>query len=208
MQGTHINLTVYDRDLNEPQNDLLIEVQENLTVGDIQLGVETTPKTYMGSIGYSNITLSFYVTCAENWYGPYCNIFSQDYTCDLPVPCHDNCVGVVCTGKKFKKVTVVDKRSTMFIQHLCFKLQCFNPVEKLWNKLYTGFTLVYQHTALNPMSNCVQLLWNRNCNTWWCIVQLLWNRITTLDELGRVGVAASYVWPCPPRSTPNALKYM
>ena len=74
MQGAHINLIVFDRDLNEPQNDLLNEVQVNLTVKDIQLGVETLPKTYTGPMGYSNITLSFYVTCAENWYGPYCNI--------------------------------------------------------------------------------------------------------------------------------------
>ena len=96
MQGAHINLTVFDRDLNEYQNDLLNEVQVNLTVHNIQLGVETLPKTYTGPMGYSNITLSFYVTCAENWYGPYCNIFSQDFACDLPVPCHDNCVGVVC----------------------------------------------------------------------------------------------------------------
>ena len=100
MQGAHINLTVYDRDLNKPQNDLLSKVQVNLTVNNTQLGVETAPKTYTGPMGYSNITLSFYVTCAENWYGPYCNIFHQDYTCDLPVPCHDNCVGVVCGGNR------------------------------------------------------------------------------------------------------------
>jgi hypothetical protein len=96
MQGAQINLTVFDRDLNQPQNDLLNEVEVNLTVEDIQLGVETLSRTYTGPMGFSNITLSFYVTCAENWYGPYCNIFSQDFACDLPVPCHDNCVGVVC----------------------------------------------------------------------------------------------------------------
>ena len=96
LQGVNVDLTAYDRDINEPQNDLLNEVHVNLTVDNIQLGLETATAAYTGPMGYSNVTLSFYVTCAENWYGPYCNIFCQDCVCDLPVPCHDNCVGVVC----------------------------------------------------------------------------------------------------------------
>ena len=50
-------------------------------------------------MGQSNITISFSVVCAEYWYGQYCNFWcSQDKNCecDLSVPCHNNCLGVVC----------------------------------------------------------------------------------------------------------------
>ena len=54
-------------------------------------------------MGYSNITLSFLVTCAEYWYGPDCNRWCQESTCmcDLPVPCHDNCLGVACGENRY-----------------------------------------------------------------------------------------------------------
>ena len=90
-------MTVYDRDDNH-RDDKLHEIEVDLRVGSTELGTETAPITYTSQMGFSNITLSFYVTCAENWYGPYCNIFCQrkDCLCDLPVPCHDNCMGVIC----------------------------------------------------------------------------------------------------------------
>ena len=77
---------------------MVVEARTNLTIGNIQLGVETAPVTYTGPFSGTNLTVSFVITCAEYWYGPDCNYWCQDddCTCDLPVPCHDNCVGVVC----------------------------------------------------------------------------------------------------------------
>ena len=91
-------MTAYDRDIDGNDDDQLQEVEVDLRVEDTQLGVETPLTTYTGPMGYSNITLSFHVTCAENWYGPYCDRFCQerDCMCDLPVPCHEDCLGVVC----------------------------------------------------------------------------------------------------------------
>lgn len=92
-------LAVYDKDGEDrSMDDILHSVSINLTVDDIPLGVETTPLTYTGPMGYSSLVLSYTVVCAENWYGPDCSEWCQGIhcPCDLPVPCHDNCLGVIC----------------------------------------------------------------------------------------------------------------
>ena len=92
-------MAVYDKD-DEDRNldDLLYDISINLTTNDIQLGIETAPLTYTGPMGYSTIVLSYTVVCAENWYGPGCNEWCQGDHCprDLSIPCHDNCLGVIC----------------------------------------------------------------------------------------------------------------
>ena len=77
---------------------ILNEAQVNLSADNIQLGVEITPDTFMGSMGHSNITISVVVTCAEHWFGRHCSLWCQgdSCVCNLPVLCHENCVGVVC----------------------------------------------------------------------------------------------------------------
>ena len=79
-------------------SNLLYEAQLNLTTDNIQVGVETTQVTYTGPMGHSNITISFILVCAEHWFGRHCNFWclEESCECDLPVPCHNNCVGVVC----------------------------------------------------------------------------------------------------------------
>ena len=79
-------------------NTTLCEADANLTINNIEIGVETAPLTYTGPVGRSSITTSFAIVCAEYWYGPYCNSWCAGENCqfDLPVPSHDNCVGVVC----------------------------------------------------------------------------------------------------------------
>ena len=75
-----------------------MEARVNLTTSNTQLGVESAPVMYTGPTNGSNLTASYLVTCAEYWYGEDCNYWCQDFRCmcDLPVPCHDNCVSVVC----------------------------------------------------------------------------------------------------------------
>ena len=96
-QGVQVFLTAYDGNpLNG--NSLLAEAQINFTTENTQLGVQTPPITYTGPRGDSNITTTFVVVCTEYWYGRDCNVWCQNDNCmcDLPVPCHNNCLGVVC----------------------------------------------------------------------------------------------------------------
>ena len=99
IQGVQVYLAAYDKD-GEDRNadDILYNININLTTDNIPLGMETAPVTYTGPMGYSSIVLSFHVVCAENWYGPDCNRWCQgDHcVCDLSVPCHNNCLGVIC----------------------------------------------------------------------------------------------------------------
>lgn len=99
LQGAQISVAaidIYAPDLN----NTLCEAQANLTIDSIEIGVETAPLTYIGPMGYSSITTSFAVVCAEYWYGPYCDTWCLEENCayqyDLYVTSHNDCVGVVC----------------------------------------------------------------------------------------------------------------
>ena len=96
-QGVQVFLTAYDRDSHGGSSQLA-EAQVNFTTTNTQLGVQTPPTTYSGPVGDSNITITFLIMCAEYWYGRHCNVWCQNVNCmcDLPVPCHNNCLGVVC----------------------------------------------------------------------------------------------------------------
>ena len=50
----------------------------------------------------ANLTISCVVICAENWNGLCCNMScnQMDRKCDFPMPCHDNCVGLVCRASR------------------------------------------------------------------------------------------------------------
>ena len=76
----------------------LSEAQVNLSINNVQIGIESSWDTFTGPMGNSNITIGTVVTCAEHWFGRRCNIWCQDPSCecDQPVPCHNDCVGVVC----------------------------------------------------------------------------------------------------------------
>ena len=97
LQGVQISVAALDEFAPDP-NDTLCEAQANLTTDSIEIGVETAPLTYKGPMGQASITMSFAIVCAEYWYGPYCGSWcpGEIYQCDLPVPCHNDCVGVVC----------------------------------------------------------------------------------------------------------------
>lgn len=77
---------------------ILSEAQLNLSINNVQLGIEITPPTFTGPLDQSNLTVSAVVTCAEHWFGQHCDIWCQgpNCVCNKPVSCHDNCVGVVC----------------------------------------------------------------------------------------------------------------
>ena len=84
---------------SEPEETIILsEAQLNLSINNVQLGVEITPAPFTGPLGQSNITISAVVTCAEHWFGQRCNIWCQgpNCVCNQPVSCHDNCMGVVC----------------------------------------------------------------------------------------------------------------
>ena len=84
---------------SEPEETIILsEAQLNLSINNVQLGVEITPAPFTGPLGQSNLTISAVVTCAEHWFSQRCNIWCQgpNCVCNQPVSCHDNCVGVVC----------------------------------------------------------------------------------------------------------------
>ena len=94
LQGAQIRVTA----LNQLAPAPLCEAHANLTTDSIEIGIETAPVTYIGPTGHSSITTSFAIVCAEYWYGEDCSSWcpGENCKCDLPVPCHDDCVGVVC----------------------------------------------------------------------------------------------------------------